>query len=169
MDQSEWALAFAYWLHMLATVAWLGGLSATALLVIPAARKTLNESDAALLGRVQQRLQRVGWLSLAILFGTGLFQMSASPSYEGFLAISNSWSVAIFAKHIVIVVMIGASIYITWVLNPKLQRLALLQAAGKEVGPQQSSALRQQENTLLWVNLVLSILVLLLTALARTG
>lgn len=155
---------------MLATVAWLGGLSATALFVIPAARKTLSDdSYAALLGRIQQRLQLVGWLSLAILFGTGLFQMSASPSYEGFLAISNSWSVAIFAKHIVIVVMIGASIYITWVLNPKLQRLALLHAAGKEVSLQQSSALRQQEKTLVWVNLVLSILVLLLTAIARTG
>lgn len=155
---------------MLATIVWLGGLSATALLVIPAARKTLNnESYAALLGRIRQRLQQVGWLSLAILFGTGLFQMSASPSYEGFLAIRNAWSVAIFAKHILIIAMIAASIYITWVINPKLQRLALLRAVGKEISEQQNSTLHQQENALLWVNLVLSVLVLLLTAVARTG
>ena len=34
-----WALSLAFWLHMLATVAWIGGLVAVAILVLPGAKK----------------------------------------------------------------------------------------------------------------------------------
>ena len=38
----SWALALVFWLHMLATVTWLGGLAAIAILVLPAAKLTLK-------------------------------------------------------------------------------------------------------------------------------
>lgn len=163
-------LSLAYWLHMLATVAWIGGLVAMSLYVIPAARRSLDQ-DAYIrfLGNVQGKLQRIGWLSLAILIATGLFQLSAHPSYEGFLAINNPWAMAIFAKHMVIGGMVLSSAYITWVLNPRLQRLALMQAAGKVNDANQATDLRRKEAAALRVNLWLSVVVLLLTALARAA
>ena len=71
---------------MLATVAWFGGLASLAIFVIPSARSTLERRQyAQFLGKVQGRIQQVGWFSLAVLTGTGMFQMSAHPAYEGFL------------------------------------------------------------------------------------
>jgi len=166
----DFALALAYWLHILATVTWIGGLMALAVLVIPAARRTLQPIDyAALLGRVQSNLQRVGWLSLAVLVGTGLFQMSAHPAYEGFLAISNTWAVAILIKHLVIGLMVLAGGYLTWGVMPALQRIALQRAAGGTVNAARDAELRKRESLVLTLNLVLSIVVLLLTAIARAA
>jgi len=163
-------LSIAYWLHMLATVVWIGGLASLSLLVFPAAQRTLDmKSYGAFLAQVQTRLQQIGWFSLAVLAVTGMFQMSSNPAYKGFLAVSNAWAAAIFAKHIVIGLMIAASVYMTWGVLPALQRLILLQAAGKLVPEEQLNRLRHREQWLLSINLVLSIVVLLLTSLARAS
>lgn len=163
-------LTITYWLHMVATVTWVGGLTALSLIVLPAARKTLDQpSFGALLLQMQTRLQQIGWFSLALLTLTGMFQMSASPSYAGFLAISNPWAVAILAKHAVIGLMILVSGYVTWGLLPTLQRNTLLRAAGRGVNEVQEARLQRRETWMLRINLALSILVLLLTAWARSS
>jgi uncharacterized membrane protein len=164
------ALAIAYWLHMLATVVWIGGLAAVSLLVLPAARRMLDQAAfGALLTRLQTRLQQIGWFSLALLIVTGLIQMSSSPFYQGFLAIRNSWAVDILIKHLVVGLMILTSAYATWVLLPALQRTVLLRAAGRNVDETRAAGLQRQEIWLLRLNLGLSVIVLLLTALARTA
>jgi uncharacterized membrane protein len=160
----------AYWLHMLATVGWIGSLAGMSLVVLPAARRALEPAAfSALLASAQARLQPVAWFSLLVLGGTGLFQMSAHPSYTGFLAISNSWAAAILAKHLVIGLMVLTSAYLTWWLLPALQRAALLRAAGGQADPAQAARLERQETLLLQVNLFLSVAVLALTAWARTA
>ncbi len=170
MDLPDFGLALAYWLHIVATVTWVGGLIALSVLVIPAARRTLQPGDyAALFARLQAGLQRVGWLSLAVLIATGMFQMSAHPAYEGFLAISNAWSVAILIKHILIGFMVLVGAYLTWGIMPSLRRMALLRAAGQNLDAAKDLALRKRESRALTINLILSILVLLLTAIARAA
>ncbi len=163
-------LALMYWLHMLATIAWLGGLSALSLFVLPAARKSLDATAfSSLLGRIQQRLQTAGWLSLAVLGATGMFQMSASPNYNGFLAIDNPWAAAILSKHIAVLVMVALSAYNTWGLLPAIRRLALLRSVGKAVPVEETARLENRELLLLRLNLLFSVLVLALTALARAS
>ena len=170
MDLPDFGLALAYWLHIVATVTWIGGLVALSVLVIPAARRTLQPGDyAVLLDRLQAGLQRIGWLSLAVLVATGMFQMSANPAYEGFLAISNVWSVAILVKHIVIGIMVLTGTYLTWGIMPSLRRMALLRAAGQNLDATRDLALRKRESLVLTINIVLSIVVLLLTAIARAA
>ena len=115
---------------MLATVVWIGGLAALTLLVLPAARKTLDAGAYAnLLKAIQRRLDPLGWICLLILAVTGMFQMSASPNYQGFLEIGSRWAAAILIKHLVFFAMILVSGYLTWGLLPRLQRLALLPGA----------------------------------------
>jgi uncharacterized membrane protein len=163
-----WALTIAFWLHMLATVVWIGGLAALSILVLPAARKALDAGAyAALLESIQRRLDPLGWLCLLLLLATGLVQMSANPHYQGFLAITNRWAVAILIKHIVFAGMTAVSAYLTWGLLPALRRTALLQARGRAVGD--AERLHSRELLLLRVNLILGILVLALTALARSS
>lgn len=142
---------------MAATVVWIGGLFYQSVVLAPA----LSQADdpAPLLERLQQRFQPLAWLSLAVLVGTGLVQMSANASYQGLLSIANPWSQAIFAKHLAIGLMLLVAAYQTWVLQPRLARQALL-GAGQDS--------RKRYGRLAKLNLVLGILVLGLTAVART-
>jgi putative copper export protein len=75
--------------------------------------------------------------------------------------------VAILTKHIVFLVMIGVSAYVTWALLPQMQRLALLQAAGREAPD--SGALAAQEERMMRLSLALGVLILGLTAVARAS
>lgn len=169
-DAPAWVLSIAYWLHMLATVAWLGGLSAMVLLVLPAMQRSLTaESTSAFLNQLQNRLNRLGWISLTILAATGMFQMSSHPQYQGFLAIENNWATAIFIKHVVISLMVLISAYLTWGLLPALNRLALKRAAGKPVDEGLANRLEKQEKRLLWISLGLAAVILALTAWARVA
>ena len=163
-----WALTLAYWLHMLSTVVWIGGLAALVLLVLPAARRALDDrAYLALLEALQRRLDPLGWFCLLLLVGTGMFQMSASPNYDGFLAIDNLWAAAILLKHAVFLGMIAVSAYFTWGLLPALRRLALRLSQGKG-SPEEHTRLQQRNTWLLRLNLALSVVILALTALARS-
>ena len=52
----------------------LGGIFTMAILVLPSARKALTEQYPKLLSELTARLQRVGWFSLLVLFGTACFR-----------------------------------------------------------------------------------------------
>jgi uncharacterized membrane protein len=170
METNTWALWLAYWLHMLATVAWIGGLAALAIFVLPAARSALDPAGyAAFLTNLQRRFDPLGWFCLAVLAATGMFQMSASSSYQGFLAIDNRWAAAILVKHIVFIGMAGLSAYLTWGLMPRIRRLALRRANAGAVDETQAQRLIAQETRLLQLNLVLGVVVLALTAIARAS
>ncbi len=165
---SAWTLSLLYWLHMLATTLWLGGLAAVSLLVLPAARRALpGEEYARLLAAIQRRLDPLGWFCLAALAGTGLFQMSANPNYQGMLAIQNRWAAAILVKHILFLGMAALSAWMTWGVLPRLRRAALRQSGGLEAAVNED--LRRQEERLLRANLILGALILALTALARAS
>lgn len=172
MATPVWVLSAAYWLHMLATVVWIGGLAALALFVLPAARKALPvQAYAGFLSVLQARFDPLAWFSLALLAGTGMFQMSASPNYAGFLAIDNRWAYAILVKHLLFLGMAGVSAYLTWGLLPQVRRLALRQSlAGQQaVSSEEAVRLQRQEQRLMRLNLVLGILILGLTAIARAA
>ena len=153
---------------MLATVIWIGGLATLSILVLPSARQVLDTSDyAKMLVGIRRKLNPLGWLSLLVLVGTGMFQMSANPNYEGFLAFNNQWAVAILLKHIVFLLMAGISAYLTWGLLPKLSRLALRQSEGQHSA--EAESMRKREATLTRINLILGAIVLALTAVARAS
>lgn len=167
MDIPYWALSAAYWLHMLATVVWIGALSALALVVLPAASSSLEPPVfALLLEKVQQRLDPLAWLSLVVLIATGMFQMSSNPNYEGFLAVDNRWAAAILAKHITIGLMVIISAYITWGVLPALRRSTIRLQTGLDAP--EAEQMRAREVRLMRLNLALGVVVLALTALARS-
>ena len=163
----SWVLAIIFWIHMLATVLWLGSLASLSLLVLPALRKVDLKSQGILLEAIQKRLDPLGWFSLALLLATGMFQMSANPNYEGFLAISGQWASSILIKHIFFGLMIVVSAAQTWWLLPNIQRAMLRQ---QKLGDEKEIAsLRKREALLLNLNLILAILILGVTALARAA
>jgi uncharacterized membrane protein len=169
MTVPPWFLTIVYWMHMVATVVWVGGLSSFSLLFIPSIRKILDyQNQAELINEIQKKFQPIGWFSLVVLSGTGLIQMSAHPKYGGFLAIDNQWAVAIFLKHGIILLLIASMALINWGVLPGLRKIALKQSVGKNIDIEEKERLEKRERLLIRVNLILSFVVLALTAWARS-
>ena len=162
-----WALALTFWLHLLATVTWIGGLVSINVMVLPAASRALQIPDRlALVEMIQRRLEPITWFSVSVLIATGLFQMSVNPHYNGFLSTSGQWSLAILAKHVLVASLIAVSAVHTWDVLPTMRRTLMrkdkLNSGALEV-------LQRRETSLLRASLVLAALILLATAFARAS
>ena len=119
----SWALALIYWIHMLATVTWIGGIVAISILVLPAAKRVLKPVDQlAFLDAMQKRLEPLAWFSITALIATGLFQLSANEHYNGFLDVSTQWSLSILIKHSLGLVMGAVTAVQTWEVLPAIRR-----------------------------------------------
>jgi uncharacterized membrane protein len=161
----DWVMALIYWLHMLATVAWVGSLVAISILVLPASARTLKLPDRlGFIAALQKRLEPIAWFSMGLLAVTGLFQMSLNPHYNGFLSISTQWSLAMLVKHSLSLVMFVVSAILTWEVLPAIQRTLLQKNKAKE---EELARLDRREIILLYTNVALSFLILLATAVAR--
>lgn len=125
------------------------------------------KGDAAV-GDINRRYQPIAMIAMLALWLTGLNQMAINPNYKGFLTISNIWSVAILSKHIFVIIMMALSAYSLWVITPELKRLRLLQTKGKLNGDG-IPTLIAREARLNQINLICGIIVLFLTAVARSS
>ncbi len=75
-----WALALTFWLHLLATVTWIGSLASISLLILPAMQRALSpDTQLIFIEAMQKRLEPIAWFSMSLLLITGLFQMSVNP------------------------------------------------------------------------------------------
>ena len=164
---ATWILAIIYWLHMLATVTWIGSLAAINLLVLPASQRTLKLGDQlSFIAALQKRLEPLAWFCMGLLLVTGLFQLSTSPHYDGFLNISTQWSLAILVKHGLAIVMVVVSAIQTWEVLPAIHR-TLMKKEKAEDG--ELAKLQKKELLILRLNLLISALILAATAYARVS
>src|SRR5512143_3542382 len=167
MPIPTWTLAFLYWLHLLATVTWIGSLVSIYVLILPISRRVLKPVDEmALVDGIQKRLEPIAWFSVSLLIATGLFQMSVNPHYNGFLSISGQWSLALLAKHILVATLIAVSAVHTWDVLPSIRRLLMRR---DKAHPEAILRLQRRELTLLQASLVLAGLILLATAIMRAS
>lgn len=162
-----WILTISYWLHMIATVGWVGSQAIISLVVVPLSRKNHTAiHHHKLLSDINKRMSTLGWIGLSALIVTGLVQLTANENYTGLVSIANNWSVAILIKHIAFILILGLSAYQTWSLMPAFERTSLLQLKGKST-PEEQAALQKRVEWILRGNIFLSAIVLLLTAIAR--
>jgi uncharacterized membrane protein len=154
---------------MAATVAWVGGLVFQSLLLPSATRSLEPLSRARLYAALARGFQPVAWISLAVLIFTGLSQMAAHPSYAGFLTIDGRWAQAILAKHLAFGAMVLVAGWQTWGVQPHLDRLLLLQAAGAQPSDDELPGTLRSWDRLTRANAALALVVLALTAIARTA
>jgi len=164
---SAWILAILYWLHMLATVTWIGSLAAINLLVLPASTRTLKLVDQlSFIAALQKRLEPLAWFCMGLLLVTGLFQLSTSPHYDGFLNTSTQWSLAILIKHGLAIIMVVVSAIQTWEVLPAIHRTLMKK---EKAGEGDLEKLQKKELLILRINLLLSALILAATAYARVS
>ena len=160
-----WALALTFWLHLLATVTWVGSLAGISFLVLPAMQRSLDpETQLVFIEAMQKRLEPIAWFSMSLLLVTGLFQMSVNPHYDGFLSISTQWSLAILTKHLLGIIMVVVSAIQTWEVIPAIRRAIVKSKKSKNT--EELDGLRRREILLLRMNFGLSAMILLATAFA---
>ena len=166
---SQSLLALSLFFHISATVLWIGGLLLTVLLVWPEVQRTLADQPKlyAMLSRWRTRFYPISNIALAVLVVTGLFQMTADPSYDGLLAFDNTWSRVMLVKHVVIVLMVLAGGLLQYGVTPALERTSLL--LQREKGDVAVwGRLRRREVLLTWLNAGLGVAVLALSAWATS-
>jgi uncharacterized membrane protein len=159
-----WILTLSYWIHLLATVIWLGGVALMALVAWPAVRKQILEAEQW--AQLQQRTTPWSNASLVLLWVTGFLQMTADTNYEGFLAVGSLWAQAILVKHIAVLGMMGFGLYAQWRLHPALTRLVLLEKKEPKLASLERDRLAMKEARLLRLNLICAVAVLFFTAVA---
>ena len=159
-----WVLATSYWIHLLATVTWLGGLMMMTVVALPAVRDRIMETDQWV--QLQRRSAPWANASLVILWVTGFLQLTADTNYEGFLAFDSLWAQAILIKHIAVIAMMVLALYIQWRIYPALSRIALLEKKRPQMASAERKRLADQEVRLVRLNLICAAAVLLFTAVA---
>ena len=160
-------LAFSYWLHLIATIVWIGGLALTALVVWPVAQRTLEAPQlAALMEALHRRFTPLAYLSLGVLIVTGMIQLVGDKNYMGALQFTNTWSQVILVKHLCVGAMIAISVYMNMSVEPALRRLALLETRQPQTVAGAIAVLCQRRARLTQINFACGLLVLLLTAVA---
>ena len=157
-------LIASYLVHIIATVLWIGGIVFMALVVTPAAEGEAGCSR--FLTAIQRRFTPIANLCLVALIATGMVQLTSNSNYAGFLNFSNVWAKAILLKHLTVGGMIAAALYMNLVLQPDINRTMLLLSSGK-AKPEETAAISRRQSQLMQINVALSIVVLLFTAIAR--
>lgn len=159
-----WVLAISYWIHLLATVIWLGGLALFVLVAWPALRQGTLESNQWVL--LQKRFMPWANGALVILLISGFVQMTNDIHYNGFLVLDSIWAWSMLLKHIAYAGMVIISFYLQGILYPAMSRVSQLLASKPKLAAVETAQLSQREQTLLRLNLFCAVLVLLFTAVA---
>lgn len=159
-----WVLALSYWIHLLATVVWLGGLALMGLVAWPALRQQTLAPNQWL--ALQKRFAPWTNASLVILLVTGFVQMTNDPNYEGFLQVDSIWAQAILVKHIAVAAMIVIGGFVQWRIHPAMDRLKLLAEKRPALASEEQDALQRREVRLLQLNMLCAATVLFFTAVA---
>jgi uncharacterized membrane protein len=159
-----WILAISYWIHLLATVVWLGGMVLMALVALPALRKGTLANNQWF--DLQRRFLPWADVSLVLLLFTGFVQMTNDPNYNGFLAVDSVWAWAILFKHIAFVGMVMIMAYVQFVLYPGMERLRLMGEKRPSLAETEQTKLNHREVLMLRLNLLCAVVVLLFTAIA---
>lgn len=149
---SEIVLAASHWLHLIATVIWIGGIFFILFVAIPSAKQILGSEAGKLIGEISKRFTPIANYSIIFLVVTGIVLTFLNKQSSGIGHFVGSWVLFLIVKHVLVLGMIGVHFYRGLILAPKI--------AGTESAEQKASLQRLSLN-LVKVNFCLGLLVLL--------
>ncbi|MGD1993729.1 MAG: CopD family protein [Anaerolineae bacterium] len=146
--------AVVTFLHNLFTAVWIGGLITLGVTILPSARKVLGKSPQMkqLMDAIQKRLSVLVYVSIVGLVLTGLLLSNRAAAFNGLFHFGNPYSTVLTIKHILVLGMIGITLYRSLILGRR--------------GEHSTPAQEKLSVALLLLNMVLGIGVLLLSGLS---
>jgi len=111
--------AFVSFFHDLFTVIWMGGLVVTVLSYIPALKEALGPGPQIkkVMMAFQKRQSIWVYVSMGGLILTGLLMSNRNPEFEHLFGFGNAYSVTLSIKHILVILMIGITLYRSLILS----------------------------------------------------
>ena len=151
----ELLLAAASWLHLIATVAWIGGIAFILFIAMPSAKKVLGLEASKLMGEISKRFTPVANYSIGLLVLTGTIMAVINYRTSAHATPEKNWSIVLAVKLILVLSMIIIHFYRGWILAPKI--------IGTET-EQKRAAMQKLSINLVKTNFGLGLAVLLLSA-----
>jgi uncharacterized membrane protein len=150
------------WLHVLAAVAWVGGMIFLTLVVVPVERGVQDPRlRYDLVNKIGIRFKYLGWGSIIILIITGLYNALQKISSWDAL-VSTGYGKTLLIKVTFVAVMISLSLLHDFYLGPKLVQVG-------KVRKNQVTNLARFLTILARSNLLIGLLVILLAVSLRRG
>ena len=147
-------LIISAWVHLFATVVWIGGIFFILFVALPGARKNL-ELPGKFMGDLGKRFMPLANFSIMLIFATGIVM---SLSAGRFSEMGSIQSQILFIKVSAASVMAGVPFYRGLFLTPKIGKMTAEAAPGDSIAKLQQLSLR-----LVKTNLLLGTAVLLLS------
>ena len=162
-------LSLSHFLHLLATVVWIGGIVMILFVILPGAKTALESPplQSKLMKGVAKRFTPMANISILVLIVTGIAITYREKNFTGLFNFNNPWNVAMFLKHSFVTLMIIIHFYRGLILTPKIGRLsAQIQSDELQKSSSLSSKVAKLQKfslNLVKTNFVLGLIVLLLT------
>lgn len=156
VTSTQLILGVLNWLHLVATVAWFGGLSTNILVLMPSIGASLDPPAAGkLMSNYMKKFRPLVYVSILILITTGaIITVMMNPAY---LSLSSEWSIVLLIKHALIAFAVIATLYGFEVLAPKVAKLAA-QGPSPELAQLQKIQMNSAK-----IGFIIALLILLLT------
>lgn len=150
------------WLHIMATITWIGGMFTNFIILRPAMTKALSPAEIGkMMGPLMKRFKIVVYISIVVLGVTGIPLKIINPNYISIINFENSWEIVSFIKHICYGVLVLLAVYTFEVLSPKMGKLA-----AKGPSPE-LKALQKKQATFGGLAFLTAIVILVLSSLMR--
>jgi len=159
---------FSVWLHVIAAIAWVGGILFLILVVVPWLRAGRRELAGAFLRETGGRFLPVAWVSFAVLLITGSFNLYVRGVRPGDL-VDAAWLATPFGRAVVLkLVLFGSILVVSAVHDFGVGRQA---AAAMEADPRSGKAtrLRRRASLLGRLNALLALAIVLVAVMLVRG
>ena len=159
--------SLSHFLHLLATVVWIGGIVMILFVILPGAKTALESPSiqGKLMKDVVKRFTPMANISILVLIITGIVITYYEKNFTSILDFNNTWNVILFIKHLLVALMIVTHFYRGLILNPKIGRLSSQVNESQVTSSLSSQVVKLQKFSLNLVktNFVLGLIVLLFT------
>lgn len=153
----EAVLVLLNWTHILAAVAWIGGIAAILFVVLPASRKTLGGDAQKFMAEIGSRFTPMANLSIGMLILTGALMVLIGQSpLDGAPGKTRAWALGL--KILLVLAMAAIHFYRNLFLVPKIARVD---------SEPQKAGLRKLSLNLVKANFGATLAVLLLSSMQR--
>jgi uncharacterized membrane protein len=143
-----------HWIHLVATVLWIGGILFIIFIAIPSSRKVLGAESGKLMGEISKRFTPLANYSIVLLFVSGIVLAGLNKQFSVVRILESNWTMALTLKLVLFFSMTAIHFYRGLVLAPKIMRTAT---------QTEKTALQELSINLVKVNFALGLSVLLLS------
>ncbi len=165
-------LSLSHFLHLLATVVWIGGIWMILLVILPGARTSLQSAPMTgkLMKEITGRFTPMANISIIVLIITGVIIGYYGKNVTNPFDFYNSWTPIMLVKHLLVALMVVIHFYRGLLLGPKIGKLSARLNESTEASTLSAQVAKMQKFSLnlVKINLALGLMVLFLTGLASS-